>query len=80
MHFSGKYIVNTMKYEVEGNCKKCTVFADGNFNTTIARGRKSQKKISTIEEYLQKNKAELRDLWAEGRYKDMADMFSKISV
>ena len=49
------YKVHVRKETIEGNFSTWMPFDNGNFNVTIGQGRKSQKKLNTIENYINNN-------------------------
>jgi hypothetical protein len=50
------------------------VFANGNFNYTVTSGRKSQKKLDTLNQIIEDNKDKLTSLWLEDKYQDMCQL------
>ena len=78
MHSNGVYKVHVRKETIEGNFSTWMPFDNGNFNVTIGQGRKSQKKLDTIENYINSNSNLLKDMWLNNKYSEMAQMFQTI--
>ena len=78
MHSNGVYKVHVRKEVVERNFSTWMPFESGNFNVTIGQGRKSQKKLDTIENYINTNSNLLKDMWLHNKYSEMAQMFQTI--
>ena len=78
MHSNGVYKVHVHKEEVEGNFSTWMPFEKGNFNVTIGQGRKSQKKINTINNYIVDNSNKLKGMWLDNKYHEMAGLFETI--
>ena len=56
------------------------VFAKGNFNYTITQGRKSQKKLDTLNKIIEDNKETLNSLWLEDKFQDMCKLVHEQAV
>lgn len=78
MHSNGVYKVHVRKETIEGNFSTWMPFDNGNFNVTIGQGRKSQKKLNTIENYINSNSNLLKDMWIDNKYREMAGLFETI--
>ena len=78
MHSNGFYKVHVRKETIEGNFSTWMPFDNGNFNVTIGQGRKSQKKLNIIENYINSNSNLLKDMWLHNKYSEMARMFQTI--
>ena len=78
MHSNGVYKVHVRKETIEGNFSTWMPFDNGNFNVTIGQGRKSQKKLNTIENYISNNSNLLKDMWLDNKYHEMAGLFETI--
>lgn len=55
-------------------------FADGNFNYTITSGRKSQKKLDTLNQVIKNNQNKLVDFWKNAQYQTMCEFLKDIAV
>lgn len=56
------------------------VFAKGNFSYTITQGRKSQKKLDTLNKIIEDNKEELNNLWLADKYQDMCQLVHEQAI
>ena len=78
IHRLGSYILSVSKNFVEykDNFETTTVipFASGNFNYTITKGNKSQKKLDLLGNIIEQNKHNLLGLWLSAEYKAMCDI------
>lgn len=78
IHRLGSYILSVSKNFVEykDNFETTTVipFASGNFNYTITKGRKSQKKLDLLNNIIEENKYTLLGLWTSAEYRSMCDL------
>ena len=70
MHSNGVYKVHVRKEVVERNFSTWMPF--------IGQGRKSQKKLDTIENYINNHSNLLKDMWLHNKYSEMAQMFQTI--
>ena len=75
-HLNGSYKMVVKKQTVERNCVSFLLFARGNFNYTITSGRKSQKKLDTLNQIVEDNKDELLQLWLEDKFQDMCQLMA----
>jgi hypothetical protein len=73
-HYNGLYRLNVVKETVERGFVQFLVFANGNFNYTVTSGRKSQKKLDTLNQIIEDNKDKLTSLWLEDKYQDMCQL------
>lgn len=73
-HYNGLYRLCVVKETVERGFVEFLVFARGNFNYTITTGRKSQKKLNTLEKIVEDNKDTLLNLWLEDKFQDMCQL------
>lgn len=55
-------------------------FAGGNFNYTITSGRKSQKKLDTLNQIIEDNQKKLVDFWKNAQYQAMCGFLKDIAV
>ena len=74
-HSDGVYILTVTK-ETENTSRgygirEFLLFAEGNFNATLSRGRKSQKKLDTYNRIVENNKEHYTELWKNGKYADI---------
>lgn len=79
-HYNGLYRFNVTKESVERGFVSFLLFAEGNFNYTITQGRKSQKKLDTLNQIIEANKDELTTLWKNKEYKSMCDLVHNEAV
>ena len=79
-HYNGLYRLCVVKETVERGFVQFLVFARGNFNYTITKGRKSQKKLDTLNQVIEDNKDKLNDLWLEDKYQDMCQLVQEQAV
>ena len=79
-HYNGLYRLCVVKETVERGFVQFLVFARGNFNYTITKGRKSQKKLDTLNQVIEDNKDKLKDLWLEDKYQDMCQLVQEQAV
>lgn len=77
-HYDGfyKFVVIQMEDKHDGFIS-FQPFQDGNFNTKIAEGRKSQKKLDKYNTYIQNNKDTLFDMYNKKEYRGMALLVQK---
>lgn len=73
-HYNGLYRLCVIKETVERGFVEFLMFARGNFNYTITTGRKSQKKLDTLEKIVEDNKDTLLNLWLEDKFQDMCQL------
>lgn len=76
-HYDGKYKIHVSKETHKGCFKEFLPFANGNFNYTAGAGRKSAKKLETIDNILNDNKDTLVTLWKENKYQDMVNLLAE---
>lgn len=72
-HYNGTYKVIVTKEDIQDGFIMSMPFARGNFNIRLADGRKSQKKLDKLNNYLEANKESLVSLWKEEQYQDMVN-------
>ena len=77
-HSDGMYKVYVRKETIEGMFSTWMTFDNGNFYVTIGQGRKSQKKLNTIENYINSNSNLLKGMWLDNKYREMAGLFETI--
>ena len=80
MHSNGVYKVHVRKEVVERNFSTWMPFENGNFNVTIGQGRKSQKKLDTLNQIIEDNKETLNSLWLEDKFQDMCQLVHEQAV
>lgn len=68
------------KETVERGFVQFLVFARGNFNYTVTSGRKSQKKLNTLNQIIEDNKDTLLNLWLEDKFQDMCQLVQEQAV
>ena len=73
-HYNGLYRLCVKKETVERGFVQFLVFARGNFNYTVTSGRKSQKKLNTLNQIIEDNKDTLLNLWLEDKFQDMCQL------
>lgn len=78
---NGTYRLSVNKNIDETNAEGITwrtfvPFADGNFNCTLARGRKSQAKLDKANTVIKENMAQYTELWNNGEYQKLANVIS----
>ena len=71
-HYNGVYKVCVIKETHEKGMTEFLLFADGNFNVTIGRGRKSDKKLEKIGKIIEENKNKYLELWKNKDYQTIA--------
>lgn len=77
----GKYRLSVNKENVNYNKKhdytsrQFTLFADGNFSTTLGMGRKSAKKLETLNNLVEEMKDDMANLWKAGQYQTLVNKF-----
>ena len=79
-HYNGLYRLCVTKETVERGFVQFLVFARGNFNYTITTGRKSQKKLDTLNQIIEDNKDKLNSLWLEDKFQDMCQLVHEQAV
>ena len=79
-HYNGLYRLNVVKETVERGFVQFLVFARGNFNYTITSGRKSQKKLDTLNQIIEDNKDKLNSLWLEDKFQDMCQLVKEQAI
>ena len=79
-HYNGLYRLCVTKETVERGFVQFLVFAKGNFNYTITQGRKSQKKLDTLNQIIEDNKETLNSLWLEDKFQDMCQLVHEQAV
>ena len=79
-HYNGLYRLCVTKETVERGFVQCIVLAKGNFNYTITQGRKSQKKLDTLNKIIEDNKETLNSLWLEDKFQDMCQLVHEQAV
>lgn len=84
VHYNGMYRFRCNKETnrvADGyTCCEFIPFAKGNFNYTVTTGRKSQKKLNTLNTILETHKEKLTELWKAERYQDMCNLVSDMAV
>lgn len=84
VHYNGMYrfrcTKETNRIENGYTCCEFIPFAKGNFNYTVTTGRKSQKKLSILNNILETHKEKLTELWKSERYQDMCKLVSDVAV
>lgn len=79
-HYNGLYKLCVTKETVERGFVQFLFFARGNFNYTITQGRKSQKKLDTLNKIIEDNKEELNNLWLSDKYQDMCQLVREQAI
>ena len=79
-HYNGLYRLCVVKETVERGFVQFLIFARGNFNYTITTGRKSQKKLDTLNQIIEDNKDKLNSLWLEDKFQDMCQLVHEQAV
>lgn len=79
-HYNGLYRLCVTKETVERGFVQFLMFAEGNFNYTITQGRKSQKKLDTLNKIIEDNKEELNNLWLADKYQDMCQLVHEQAI
>lgn len=79
-HYNGLYRLSVIKETVERGFVQFLVFARGNFNYTITQGRKSQKKLDTLNQIIEDNKDTLTNLWLEDKFQDMCQLVQEQAI
>ena len=79
-HYNGLYRLCVTKETIERGFVQIIVFAKGNFNYTITQGRKSQKKLDTLNQIIEDNKETLNSLWLEDKFQDMCQLVHEQAV
>ena len=79
-HYNGLYRLCVTKETVERGFVSFLIFARGNFNYTITQGRKSQKKLDTLNQIIEDNKDTLNSLWLEDKFQDMCKLVHEQAV
>ena len=79
-HYNGLYRLCVTKETVERGFVQFLIFARGNFNYTITTGRKSQKKLDTLNQIIEDNKDKLNSLWLEDKFQDMCQLVHEQAV
>lgn len=79
-HYNGLYRFTVVKETVERGFVQILGFAKGNFNYTIAQGRKSQKKLDTLNKIIEDNKETLNSLWLEDKFQDMCQLVHEQAI
>ena len=79
-HYNGLYRLTVTKETVERGFVQFLLFAKGNFNYTITTGRKSQKKLDTLNQIIEDNKDKLNSLWLEDKFQDMCQLVHEQAV
>lgn len=72
-HYNGSYRVIVEKETHEDGMVEFLLFADGNFQVSLANGRKSQSKLDKIENILEENKNTYFNMWNEKRYFEIGE-------
>lgn len=84
IHINGLYRFSVSKETItEENgfiCTQFIPFAGGNFNYTITSGRKSQKKLDTLNQIIEDNQNKLVDFWENAQYQAMCGFLKDIAV
>lgn len=84
MHINGLYRFSVSKETItEENgfiCTQFIPFAGGNFNYTVASGRKSQKKLDILNQIIEENQEKLTELWKNEQYQTMCSLLKDIAV
>lgn len=73
------YYVSVRKATKDGVCTSCEIFADGNFTVKVGNGRKSAKKLDTIESIISSNMPVLSKMWKEGEYTTLASKIKELT-
>jgi hypothetical protein len=79
-HYNGLYRLCVTNETVERGFVQFLIFARGNFNYTITTGRKSQKKLDTLNQIIEDNKDKLNSLWLEDKFQDMCQLVHEQAV
>ena len=79
-HYNGLYRLCVTKETVERGFVQFLVFAKGNFNYTVTTGRKSQKKLNTLNTILETHKEKLTELWKAEKYQDMCRLVQDMAI
>ena len=74
-HINGVYRLTVNRKTISTRngfiCEEWIPFQDGNFNFTVTTGRKSQKKLDTLNKIIEDNKQELFNLWRNGKHNEL---------
>ena len=73
-HSNGFYNCFIHKSLISGNFSETMLFAQGNFWFKISQGRKSQKKIDKLRNFVFENQEQLKNLWLQGNYNQMINL------
>ena len=76
-HSNGKYRISVTKETHKGYFREFLPFAEGNFNYTVGTGRKSTKKLETLDNILNDNKDTLVNMWKENKYQEMVNLLAE---
>lgn len=76
-HGSGRYYLTcnkqTEKKQDGYSIMEWIPFQAGNFNSTIANGRKSAQRLTKLNNILENRKAELVNMWTNGQYQEIVN-------
>ena len=73
------YYVSVQKVTKDGICTSYRVFEDGNFSVRIGNGRKSTKKLDTINNIISNNMPNLSKMWKGGEYTTLASKIKELT-
>ena len=76
-HYESKYRVCVTKYtrlDRSGLVETCP-FDKGNFNIVVTTGRKSEKKLKAISDFINTHLEDLYKQWSEEKYQELAQRF-----
>ena len=73
------YYVSIQKVTQDGISTSYMPFADGNFSVKVGNGRKSAKKLDTINNIISDNMPNLSKMWKEGKYTDLASKIKELT-
>lgn len=84
VHYDGMYRFQcnkkTNRVENGYTCCEFIPFAKGNFNYTVTTGRKSQKKLNTLNTIIEVHKEKLTELWKAEQYQDMCRLVQDMAI
>ena len=84
VHYNGMYRFScnkeTNRIESGYTCREFIPLAKGNFNYTVTTGRKSQKKLNTLNTILEAHKEKLTELWKAEKYQDMCRLVQDMAI
>lgn len=76
-HWNGRYAICVTREEHKDGMVTFMPLEHGNFNVTVASGRKSAKKLEKLEIMVSDNMEKLTELWKQQKYQDMVKVFEE---